>query len=113
MVPLQNKHHVIVKMRYPDISFFAEGIDLSSITKSISAVSRCIESITAGEEVYTRNEMTSEEIEEWMNDLTTDQYSKFTKFFETMPKLRHVVVCKNENTGKDFRVVLEGLADFF
>ena len=54
-----------------------------------------------------------EEIVEWLEGLTTEQFKKVTDFFTTMPKLKHSFTIKNTNTGKDFTITLEGLADFF
>ena len=102
-----------VKMRYPDISFFSDGIEMSSLTSSLKTIARCIDSIITGDEVYERVDMTEEEIVEWIEGLTTNQYKRLTNFFATMPKLRHSFTIKNTNTGKDFTMVLEGLADFF
>ena len=102
-----------VKMRYPDISFFTEGIDMSTLTESLVTIGRCIESIIVGEEVYERVDMNEKEIGEWLEALTSEQFRRITSFFTTMPRLRHSFTIKNENTGKDFTVTLEGLADFF
>ena len=102
-----------VKMRYPDISFFTEGIDMSTLTESLVTIGRCIESIIVGEEVYERVDMNEKEIGEWLEALTSEQFRRITSFFTTMPRLRHSFTLKNENTGKDFTVTLEGLADFF
>lgn len=102
-----------IKMRYPDISFFADGIQLNSITDSIKTICRCIESIVIDDEVYNVGDMSANELEDWIEDLTSDQFKKINNFFETMPKLSHTVTIKNTNTNKDFKVTLEGLADFF
>lgn len=102
-----------VKMKYPDISFFTEGVDMSTLTESLETISRCIDSIISGDEVFERVDMNKEEIVEWLESLTTEQFRKVTNFFVTMPKLRHSFSLKNENTGKDFTITLEGLADFF
>ena len=102
-----------VKMRYPDISFFTEGIDMSSLTESLTTIARCIDSIVNGDEVYERVDMSRDEISEWLEGLTTEQFRRITNFFTTMPRLRHSFTLKNENTGKDFTITLEGLADFF
>ena len=102
-----------VKMRYPDISFFTEGIDMSSLTESLTTIGRCIDSIVNGDEVYERVDMSRDEISEWLEGLTTEQFRRITNFFTTMPRLRHSFTLKNENTGKDFTITLEGLADFF
>ena len=102
-----------VKMRYPDITFFSEGVDVSNIAGTTKTVGRCIAQIISGDEVYNRADITDAEMEEWMEGLTTDQFQKLAKFFETMPKLKHEFTKKNTNTGEDFTIKLEGLADFF
>ena len=102
-----------VKMRYPDISFFAEGIKLNNIKDSIETFCRCIESIIIEDEVHNSADMSGNELVEWVEDLTTEQFKKISSFFETMPKLSHTVTIRNTNTNKDFKVTLEGLADFF
>ena len=102
-----------VKMRYPDITFFSEGVDVSNISGTTKTVGRCIAQIISGDEVYNRADITDAEMEEWMEGLTTDQFQKLAKFFETMPKLKHSFTKKNTKTGKDFTITLEGLADFF
>lgn len=102
-----------VEMRYPDISFFTEGIDTTNINSSLDLIGRCIKSIISGEEVFSRMEMGEREIVEWLEELTTEQFKKIMKFFETMPKLKHSFTLKNKNKDTDFTVNLEGLADFF
>ena len=102
-----------IKMRYPGINFFAEGIKVNSLTESNDTIALCISQIIIGDEVYNSGDMTNEEVAEWLDGLTTSKYRKILEFFETMPKLRHVIKLKNKNTGNDFSVKLEGLADFF
>ena len=102
-----------IKMRYPDISFFNEGVNVSSIGDTTKLIARCIDSVVYGEEVYNSVDMSSGELDEWLDGLTTEQFQKISKFFETMPKLKHSFTVKNTNNGQDFTIVLEGLADFF
>ena len=102
-----------VKMRYPDITFFNDGIRTDNITDTTELIGRCISSIIIDEETYSRVDMTNEELEEWMDDLTTEQFKKISEFFATMPRLKHSFTLKNKNTGNDFTIELEGLADFF
>ena len=102
-----------IKMRYPDISFFAEGIKLNNIKDSIETFCKCIESIIIDDEVHNSADMSAGELVEWVEDLTTEQFKKISSFFETMPKLSHTVTIRNTNTNKDFKITLEGLADFF
>lgn len=104
---------VQVKMRYPDISFFTDGVDMSTLTESLDTIGRCIETIISGDEVFERVDMNNEELSEWLEGLTTDQFKRITNFFITMPRLRHSFTVRNTNTNKDFTVKLEGLSDFF
>ncbi len=102
-----------IKMRYPDISFFNEGVNTDNITQTTSLIGRCVSSIIIDEETYNRVDMSEEEITEWLDDLTTEQFKKISEFFATMPRLKHSFTLKNKNTGNDFTIDLEGLADFF
>ncbi len=102
-----------VKMRYPDISFFNEGYDLTDITGSINLISKCVTSIVAGEEVFNKTDMSDSEVVEWIEGLTQSQFQKIVNFFTTMPKLSHTITLKNKKTGNNFTVKLEGLQDFF
>ena len=102
-----------VKMKYPDLSFFEDGINLANVEAMAGAISRCILQIIVGDEVYSRADMSDEELDEWVEGLTQSQYQIVLDFFRTMPKLTHSFKLKNTNTGNDFTIVLEGLADFF
>jgi hypothetical protein len=104
---------VKVKMKYPGIDFFTEGVKIDSIGDSIETVAKCVSQIVVGEEVYNSSDMTEEEIIEWLEGMTTEQFKKLMSFFETMPQMKHEIKLKNSKTGKDFSVTLEGLADFF
>ncbi len=104
---------LMIKMRYPDISFFNEGINMTTVSSQLDLIARCVSQIVAGEEVYNSEDMSSGEVQEWLESLTTEQFQKIVKFFQTMPKLSHTVKARNTNTDKDFTVTLEGLQDFF
>ena len=57
-------------------------------------------------------ECTKKELREWVESLTSAQFAKIEKFFETMPKLQHTLKVVNPNTKKENTVILEGRADF-
>lgn len=104
---------ISIKMKYPDIGFFSEGVEMNDIETSIDMVSRCVKQIFIDDEVYNREDMTNDEIREWLEELTQDKFTKITEFFTTMPRLKHTISLKNPNTSKNFSIDLEGLADFF
>lgn len=102
-----------VKMRYPDISYFTTGVDISNVNSSFDIVSSCISQIIHDDEVYERSDMTDDEISAWVDDLRQEDFNKLMVFFRTIPRLSHTITATNPETGKDFSVTLEGLADFF
>jgi len=102
-----------IKMNYPGIDFFTEGLKIDNISDSTETVAKLVGQIVIGEEVYSRADMTEEEIQEWIEGLTTDKFKKLMTFFESMPKLEHTIKRKNTNLGHDFQIVLSGLSDFF
>ena len=104
---------VKVKMRYPGIDFFTEGIDVSNVKSSVDVIAKCIHQIITEEEVFERADMTDAEVREWIEDLTQSQFSDLSNFITSMPRLSHSITLRNTNTKKDFTVKLEGLADFF
>lgn len=102
-----------VKMRYPGIDFFVEGIKMNDITERLDLAAKCVSQIVAGDEVYNREDMTDGEVEEWLEGLTSTQFAKILDFFVTMPRLRHSFTLTNKNSGGKFTIELEGLQDFF
>ena len=56
--------------------------------------------------------MGDNELEEFIDNFTTDQFERISTFFNTMPKLRHVINVTNPNTKVESEVILEGLESF-
>ena len=107
-----------VKMKYPSLSQFVdsnfgelEGKDV--VDKSFDMVASSIDMVYNEEEMFSAAECTKKELKEWVESLTSSQFAKIEKFFETMPKLTHTLEVVNPNTKKKNTVVLEGLSDFF
>lgn len=110
---IQISENVSVKMRYPDITFFSEGINTEDLAATTELVARCVSQIVVDDETFVASDMTDAEVLDWLDGLTTNQFSKLGEFFTTMPKLSHSFTLRNTNTDKDFTIKLEGLADFF
>ena len=105
-----------VKMKYPSLNQFIETNfteDTDTVEQSFSIISSCIDMVYNNEEMFTAAECTKKELKEWVESLTSAQFAKIEKFFETMPKLQHTLKVVNPNTKKENTVVLEELTDFF
>jgi len=102
-----------IKMKYPGIDFFVEGVSLNNITDRLDLAAQCVQQIVIGDEVYNKEDMSDSEIQEWLEALTSTQFNKVLEFFITMPRLAHKFTLTNPNTKKKFSIELEGLSDFF
>ena len=87
-------------------------VNADDITRVFSILNKCISSIHYGEKVYNRVDMTDKDIEDFIDQLTTQQFEEIMEFFDTMPKLRHVVSVTNPNTKVKSDVTIEGLQNF-
>ena len=76
-------------------------------------VSDCVDQIFQGDEVYDKSTTTKDEIKQFIDSLTREQFEKLTKFFETIPKLEYTFKVKNPKTEVVSEYTIEGLANFF
>ena len=53
-------------------------------------ICRCFKELHSGDEVYHRVDIKDNDINEFLDQLNTEQFMGVT-FFETMPKLRHTI----------------------
>jgi hypothetical protein len=102
-----------VKLKYPNIDSFVDGITIDNFDSATKNIKQCISQIIVGDEVYNKSDMTDAEIQEWVDGLTRSQFKKVVDFFVTMPKMKHEITLTNPNTKKEFTITLEGLSDFF
>ena len=75
-------------------------------------LNKCIQEIHFGDKIYNAVDTTEKEREEFIESMDMEQLKSVTKFFETMPKLRHPVKFNNPKTKVSNEVVLEGLQSF-
>jgi hypothetical protein len=104
-----------LKMKYPNIDTVQqlEAAATGDVDAIFDVVAECIEFIYDGDEVYPTKEQTKEEVLEFLNNLTQDQFAKIQEFFDTMPKMSQPVQYDCPVCGKHHDKVLEGLASFF
>ena len=107
-----------MKLKYPSMQQFIDANfdseqEINSVSQSLQMLSTCIDMIYDNEESWDAADSTPEELNEFIEQLNTKQFKEVETFFETMPKLEHIVEVTNPKTGKASKVKLEGLASFF
>ena len=73
----------------------------------------CIEMIFTGEETHEKGSFSNKELDEFIESMSTQNFEEVGVFFETMPKLIHIVKTKNPKTKKKVEIPIEGLQSFF
>lgn len=102
---------VLRLLRVQDTTEIEENEDENeSIFKLLN---KSIDRIFDAESVYERTDISDEDVDEFIENLTIGQVEKLTDFFQSAPRLEHDVefkceVCNSQQTRK-----LQGLANFF
>ena len=102
-----------ILMRYPQFNLVRisqKGSDTEYIFKMIK---ECISTIYEGDTVFERSDFSDEDLDNFLDSLTSEHFQQLQGFFETMPKLTHDVKFKNPKTKKQTKMTLEGMQSFF
>ena len=83
------------------------------VEQLFTMLKRCIFQIHEGDTIHQNVDMDQDELEEFINSLSTEHLDKINEFFDTMPKLTHAIKVKNPNTKKTGEVLIEGIQSFF
>ena len=108
-----------LRMKYPSMQEFVknnfsnEDNSNSGVQDTFNMIASCIEQIYNEEESWAAADSTKKELNDFLEQLTSQQFKEVEKFFETMPKLSHKIKVKNPKTEVESEVVLEGLSAFF
>ncbi len=98
-------------MKYPTLGDVSDvGEELDDVFKMVQ---RCVVEIHHGDKVYNKVDISEKELTEFIDSFTNDQFESLSEFFDTMPKVQHVVKVTNPNTKKKGEVVIEGIDNFF
>ena len=107
---------LLMRMRYPSINEFIKSNFSTSEVKSedtFDLIISCIEQIFNDEESWSTSDCTKEEMNDFIDQLNSNQFKEIEKFFDTMPRLTHTLTVNNPNKKVKSDVKLEGLAAFF
>ena len=103
-------------MKYPSMKEFVDREFLQKEMKTDEVygfIADSIDQIFDDEEVYDSSTTTKKEFRTFVDSLTTKQFEKIQKFYETSPKLSHTFKVVNPKTGKESSYTIEGLQSFF
>ena len=106
---------ISVLMKYPTLASVDPTKDYSKQdTKALfSVISDGIYQIIEGETIHQAKDYTKEELDKFIESISSASFKKIQKFYETMPKLMHEIEVENPKTKVKSKITLSGLSDFF
>jgi len=111
---IQVTDKIIIKMRYPKFSIIEKlSKKESAVEIAFDIMVESIESIYDGEQYYYGAETSKEEMLQFLESLSQEQFSKLEDFFEDLPKLNKKIELKCSKCGFDHSMTVEGLENFF
>lgn len=103
-------NNLLVTMQYPTLENLIKrenkNIDYFNL------MLECIQSIETDSELIEAKNQTEEDLKQFIDLLTTEQYKKLLSFFKTSPKLEKEVSYRTSD-GVQRTLILRGLRDFF
>jgi hypothetical protein len=107
-------NELIINLRYPTYEFLIENTakNENGNVDLYDMVLYSIESIQTPEEIITNESLSTETLNEFIDNLTRNQYEQILNFFIKAPKIEHEVPYTT-NDGIERTIVLKGIRDFF
>lgn len=103
-----------VTMRYPGINDMMDiGGEQTDVDKMMSMIRASIDTIYTSEEVFNIKEQSSTEVDEFIDSLTSKQFSKIREYLEKMPTAQMNIEYECEHCNAKNNQVIKGTANFF
>lgn len=105
-------NNVTVNMRYPTLNTLNSVKDLNNVEDNFKFLSSCIESIEYDGQIYDTATTSREELQEFIENLTSEQFQKIKDFFTDMPRMTKRLDYTCGTCGKSCTRELSGLQNF-
>ena len=99
-------------LRYPILKDMGGLEGDTEVDRVFNILVKCIHEVHDGDKIYNAVDVTKNELNTFVEQMTSGQLNSIMEFFEGMPKLRHVIQVVNPKTKKKGEVVVEGLQSF-
>ena len=105
--------HLMVELSPPGskLIYEVEGLDEVEMIKPI--LRTCMIRIYDEESIFEMSEHRDSEIDEFIENLTVNQFEKISEYFGSMPSLKEEVEYKCDKCGEVSNNILQGLQSFF
>ena len=104
-----------VVMKYPSLDMLSkmEKLETTDIDTIFEIVCSCVDAVYNSQEMFPAKDQKPEEVQDFINNLTQEQFIKIQKFFDTMPRREEKVNYSCPVCGKAHEKYIRGLDSFF
>ena len=103
-----------IKMKYPSFAILNKlKAENDSAKVAFELIAECIEYVYDKDNLYYANEIPKEELDAFLDQLTTEQFKEVQKFIEELPKIEKTIEVKCSKCGFEHKIVSKELTDFF
>ena len=104
-----------VVLKYPALYQVKEYLetDVPAAEQVFGVAMACVDYIYDDAQIYKASDVSKDDLQSFLESLTTDQFDKIKQFMETTPKLQKTIQFKCKKCGTDNTINVEGLQSFF
>lgn len=111
--PVKLSNSLSIKMKYPDAFEMAKLLSEDNIDDVYTLTAKSIDKIYTQDEIIDVEDMTEEELLEWVENIPSAQFEQIRIFFSTMPALEHTIEFKCSTCEQENYLTMNGYVNFF
>jgi hypothetical protein len=100
-------------MKYPSLKVIQNIKSENEVDRLMEIILKCIDAIYDKTSMYYTKDVSEEELKDFVEGLTQQQFVKVQKFFESVPKMKKNLSFKCNKCGYEDTVLVEGIQNFF
>ena len=104
---------IMIRLKPPSLDNVIGAANKSQIELVMEIVRECLVEIIQGKDVFSAQDHTKEELDEFLNSLNSGQFQKIQTYYESLPKMKQDIEYTCPKCGETKKETLEGLASFF
>jgi hypothetical protein len=102
-----------IVMKYPNFKTVEKIDGQSEVEKIMKIIISCVDYIFDKENIYYKKDISEQEMMEFLDSMTAEQFSKIQQFFDSVPKIKKEVNFKCSKCNYEEKIVIEGIQNFF
>lgn len=111
---LKLNEDISIKMKWPTYDSMTDfNLEETTVEDNFKIVGKCIDSVLTAEENISLKDESEQEIQAFLESLTSEQFKVIGEYMSQMPKLEHTVKYYCETCKVEKERTLTGISDFF